>query len=550
MSDDLASPLNVFHFPPQEQGISEEERARRILVAAEHLAGQPAGVWTLWYEEKAAPLGITPEQFAELIKAQIAAREKAAAEKPAQEKLSEQRAERQRKAEAQEFREKVRAEDAAFKKSKTKAKAFADVVKLSADQHDGKIEELAKLIAEDVEALKAEFADYCAAEIADSISSDFEESWPEPVTTAELLEVLVVRINRHIIAKPHEVLIIALWIMMAWIHEATAHYSTYLVLTSPVPGCGKTTGLELIGRMVPRPYTFGAATTAIFRLIDREKPTLLGDNVDTLFQRKPDLAELFMFAYTRGVRIPRMEKINGEWITVWYDPFCPKAVTLIGTNLPEPLISRSIVIELWKMKLGETVEKVDPLNPELIDEFKTLRRKLRRWTDDHADTLKAARPAMPTAFINRPADIWILAWAIADTAGADWAQQARDAAERLSEERIVEPSWLERLVSEFWTLFVEPPDKEKVLDRIPSEDLAKRLTADHLSIWNDYGRGHPVTQREIAALLRKLHVHPRGISIGKRRVKGYYAGDFFQKQVFERILGRDPDIRSRKRKAR
>jgi hypothetical protein len=145
MSDDLASPRNVFHFPPQEQGISEEERARRILVAAEHLAGQPAGVWTLWYEEKAALLGITPEQFAELIKAQIAAREKAAAEKLAQEKLSEQRAERQRKADAQDFREKVRAEDAAFKKSKTKAKAFADIVKLSADQHDGKIEELAKL---------------------------------------------------------------------------------------------------------------------------------------------------------------------------------------------------------------------------------------------------------------------------------------------------------------------------------------------------------------------------------------------------------------------
>jgi hypothetical protein len=133
---------------------------------------------SLWYEEKAKNFGIAPEQFAELIKAQIAAREKAAAEKLTQEKLSEQRAERHRKTEAQEFREKARAEDAAFKKSRTKAKVFADIVKLSADQHDGKIEELAKLIAEDVEALKAEFADYCAAEIADSISSDFEESWP------------------------------------------------------------------------------------------------------------------------------------------------------------------------------------------------------------------------------------------------------------------------------------------------------------------------------------------------------------------------------------
>jgi hypothetical protein len=73
----------------------------------------------------------------------------------------------------------------------------------------------------------------------------------------------------------------------------------------------------------------------------------------------------------------------------------------------------------------------------------------------------------------------------------------------------------------------------------------KRLTADELSIWHEYGRGHAVTVREVAALLRKLHVHPRGIAIGERRIKGYYASDLFQKQIFERILGRDPLLRSR-----
>jgi hypothetical protein len=524
-----------------------DERARRILAEATRLANLAPGEWKLWYAGKAKEFDIASEQFAELIAAQIEDRDAKAKAKLAAERLSEQRAERQRKVEAQEFREKAREEDTAFKKSKVKSKTFADTIKLPADQQDGKLEELAKLIAEDVDALKAEFADYCAAEIDDGTPSDFEDSWPDPVTTVELLETLVVRINRHIIAKPHEVLIIALWIMLCWVHEAAAHYSPYLVFTSPVPGCGKTESLNLVGRLTPRSHNFGAATAAIFRVIDREKPTLLGDNVDTLFQRKPDLTELFLLAYTRGMRIPRQEKIQGEWVTVWYDPFCPKAVTLVGTNLPEALISRSIVIELWKIKAGETVEKVDPLNPELMDEFKTLRRMLRRWADDHAAALKAARPAKPPAFIARPADNWILQWAIADTAGAEWGQQARDAAERLSEAGIVEPSWLERLVSEFWILFVEPPDKAAPLERVPSADLVKRLTDDPVSVWCDYGRGHPVTQREVAALLRKLHVHPR--PIGKRRVKGYYAHDLFQKQVFERILGRDPLIRSRSESA-
>jgi hypothetical protein len=539
MSDDT-SQAEIVHFPPHEQ-ISEEERNRRIVLEANRLANLSPGERQVWYRGKAEQLGIEPDKLAELVKEKIAAGEKAAAEKLTQEKLSEQRAERKRKTEAQAFRAKVREEDSAAKKTKVKSKAFAEIVKLPADEHDAKLEELSKLIAEDAEALKAEFAEYCAAEIASDATSGFEEAWPDPVTAAQLLEELIACIGRHIIVKPHEVLIIALWILMSWIHEETAHYSPYLVLTSTVPGCGKTTLLKLLGLLTPRPYSFGAATAAsVFRVIDREKPTLLGDNVDTLFKRKPDLEEIFLIAHTRGWKIPRAEKINGEWTTRWFDPFCPKALTLIGTDLPEALVDRSIIIELWKMKPGETVAKVSQLDSELMDAFKTFRRKARRWADDHAKTLATAKPTMPAAFIARPADIWVLLWTIADAAGDEWGQLARNAAERLSEEGIVEPSWIERLVQELWTVFVEERH-----NRIPSKELIKQLTADELSIWHEYGRGHSITQREVAALLRrKLHIHPRGIAIGKRRVKGYYATDFFQKQVFERILGRDPLLRS------
>jgi hypothetical protein len=65
----------------------------------------------------------------------------------------------------------------------------------------------------------------------------------------------------------------------------------------------------------------------------------------------------------------------------------------------------------------------------------------------------------------------------------------------------------------------------------------------------EYGRGHKVTQREVAALLRRVHVYPRPISIGGRiRLKGYIAADLREKQIFERILGRDPYIRTLKRR--
>jgi hypothetical protein len=406
---------------------------------------------------------------------------------------------------------------------------------------------LADELEEDIDELKAEFVEYCAEDSSSTAPSDWdEESWPEPVTTVVVLEELIARINAHIVAKPHEVLIIALWVLMAWIHETAAHYSVYLVATSPIPGCGKTTLIvEVVGRLTPRACCGGAPTAAgIFHLVDREKPTLINDNVDTLFQRKPEVTELYLLAHTRGIKIPRAVQIGGERHTRWYDPFCPKACSLVGTNLPEALIGRSILIELWRLKPGEKVEKVDPLDPELMEKFKTLRRKLQRWGDDHATTLKGAKPTVPPAFVNRPADNWTLLWAIADLTGGDWGRLARDAAERLSLDELVEPSWLERLVQELWVIFVEPRDKKKKRDRIPSAELVKRLTEDPTSVWCDYGRGYKVTQREVAALLGKLHIYPRGIAIGKQRVKGYYAEDFFKKQIFERILGRDPLPRS------
>jgi len=528
---------NVVQFPH-----ADEERNRRIMAEATRLANGAPGEWKIWYKDKAKDFGIEAEQFAELIEAQIAARAQATAEKAAADKLGEQRAERERKVAAQAFRAKVRDEDAAAKKTKTKTKAFADIAKMPVEQHDRELEELAKLITEDVETLKAEFTDYYSAEIASSITpSDTEESWPDPVTTVQLLEELIACTNKHIIAKPHEILVVALWIMLCWVHEEVVLCSPYLVATSAVPGCGKTTAfLGLLEQLTPRPFSCGSATAAsVFRLVDSVKPTLLCDNVDTTFKRKPDLTELFLLAHTRGMKIPRVAKIRGELVTVWFDPFSPKSATLVGVDLPEALISRSIIIKLWKMKQGETVEKISRFNPELMDAFKTLRRKLQRWANDHVEALKTARPTMPAAFINRPADLWILIWAIADMANDEWGQLARNAAERLSEEGIVEPSWLERLTEEFWTVFVE-----KRRDRIPSEDLVKQMTVDNLSIWHDYGRGHSVTQREVAALLRKLQIYPRGIAVGKRRVKGYYADDFFQKQIFERILGRDPLLRS------
>ena len=239
----------VVQFP---HDVSEEERNHRIMAEVTRLANLAPDEWKIWFERSAERLGIEPNILAELVEALIEDREKKTREAQAEARLAENRAERLRKTEHDRQREQQRIEDAAKSKAKEKAKAFADIVKFPSDQHEAKLAELGKKLDEDVASLTAEFAEYCSVEAPSAggaVSMSGIEPWAEPVTTAVVLEELIARINQHIKAKPHEVLAIALWVLMAWAHEAAAHYSVYLVATAPKDDCGKTTLIiEVVGR--------------------------------------------------------------------------------------------------------------------------------------------------------------------------------------------------------------------------------------------------------------------------------------------------------------
>jgi hypothetical protein len=55
-----------------------------------------------------------------------------------------------------------------------------------------------------------------------------------------------------------------------------------------------------------------------------------------------------------------------------------------------------------------------------------------RWGADNAAALKKAAPEMPPGFENRLGDNWRLMLAIADIAGAEFPEKARDAAATIS----------------------------------------------------------------------------------------------------------------------
>src|SRR5262249_49502833 len=148
---------------------------------------------------------------------------------------------------------------------------------------------------------------------------------------------------------------------------------------------------------------------SLYRFVDHIHPTLIIDDADRLFERKPDLVHIVNVGWTRGTKIPRLDLRGNQH---WFSPFCPKVVAGVGLLLPRTTATRCIVIKLLP-KLPH--EKVDAFKHVDDDDFISLRRKLMRWSADNAAALKDARPDM-TGLNNRQAMNWNLLLAIADLA--------------------------------------------------------------------------------------------------------------------------------------
>src|SRR5262245_14454614 len=118
------------------------------------------------------------------------------------------------------------------------------------------------------------------------------EPWPEPVDMQALLNELTAQLRRYVVVHDDAAIAITLWMAFAWVHEIAVH-SPLLIITSAEPDSGKSTLLGVLGFLTPRPYSAVELTGAnIYRIVDHLHPTLLIDEADQLFHRKPALAEV------------------------------------------------------------------------------------------------------------------------------------------------------------------------------------------------------------------------------------------------------------------
>jgi putative DNA primase/helicase len=341
------------------------------------------------------------------------------------------------------------------------------------------------------------------------------EPWPEPVDGADLLDRLTDLIASHLVLPKWAAEAIALWIMHAHAHDCFG-ISPILGVTSPTPECGKTTSLTLIGGLVPRALPASNITTAaLFRAVEKWRPTLLIDEADTFLNNSDEMRGVLNSGHQRANAYV-IRAVGDDHEPTRFRTWSPKAIALIG-KLPPTLASRAIHIELRRKTAGETVR---PLRADRLDHLRPLCRQAARWAADNASRVSTIDPDMPATLSGRAADNSRPLIAIADVAGGYWPARARQAAEELGGSRGEQTASV-MLLEDIQRIFAD-----ESIDRIPSQELTTKLARMEDRPWVEWRNDKPVTPRQVAKLLEQFKVRPETIRIGNGTVKGYMLKDF------------------------
>jgi putative DNA primase/helicase len=343
------------------------------------------------------------------------------------------------------------------------------------------------------------------------------EPWPEPVELNGLLDGVVSRIRTHLAMTEHDAVAMALWCVHAHAH-AGAQVSPILAFVSPEKRCGKSTALTITAGLSPRPLPASNITAAaVFRAVEKLRPTLLIDEADTFIGENEGLRGVLNSGHTRSMA--SVVRLVGDNYDIGkFSTWSPKAIAMIG-ELPSTLADRAVTVRLRRKQAEDPVA---PLRLDRLSGLRTYARQLARWAQDNMETLETADPTVPAGLNDRAADNWRPLLAIADLAGTAWAQRARTAARALAgAEPDASPGVL--LLEDLRQLF-----REGDAEKLGSKYLISRLIDREDRPWPEWRNGHPLTPRAMARLLKPFGVEPMQWRVGPDVTRGYAAEAFVE----------------------
>lgn len=346
-----------------------------------------------------------------------------------------------------------------------------------------------------------------------------------------LISDLVGFIGSYVVMSPEKLLTVALWIVHT--HCINSFEQTpYLAVTSPEKQCGKSRLLEILDLLVARSWmAITPSEAVVYRHVDNTCPTLLLDEVDTIFNprtadRYEGLRALLNNGHRRGAKVPRC--IGTKQKIVEFSTFCPKVLAGIGT-LPDTVADRSIPIRLERKTRDDQVARF--IRREVQPHAETLFERIETWADKNAAGLEGAVPAMPDELSDRMQEGCEPLVAIADA--LNFGVEGRKAlvglltGERLDDQE----SMRLRLLRDLKAIFDKRPGSPSAF----TESLIRELYAIEESGWSSYyARGFEA--RDLASLLRHYGIRSTTVRVkGKGDPAKGYRRDDLQK-AWERYL--------------
>jgi hypothetical protein len=350
-----------------------------------------------------------------------------------------------------------------------------------------------------------------------------------------LIPELLAFIARFLVVTDAQRLVLALWIVHTHLIEHV-HQTPYLAITSPEPECAKSRVLEILRLFVARPWLISTPSTAvIYRQVHAKTPTLLWDEIDTVFNPQTakyhqDLRALLDDGHRRdGAMVPRAANFGKD--VEHFNVFCAKALAGIGT-LPDTIASRAIYVRMQRKAKAEHVEKFKHRDVE--PEAEPLRERIAEWAEEYGRAVEDARPVMPDGLSDRMEEGCEPLVAIADLLGCG--EEARAAlVELLAGDRLdTHESMRMRLLrdlDQIWSAAEQRIGKRilGIHTHVLISQLWKLDTAPWLTY---YGRG--LSAKDIADLLKQYGIESKQVKYLGKSAKGYRRDDLWP--VFERYV--------------
>jgi hypothetical protein len=359
-------------------------------------------------------------------------------------------------------------------------------------------------------------------------------------TLARLLDDIRSHITMFIaFGSEHAPVAVALWVAHCYV-VASAAIAAYLRIRSAAEESGKSTLLEVLHQLL-RSHGINAVSVSpsvVYRLREKVGPVavLLDETDNGLAKRQDDSARdllaIVNAGYRRSATVYRTEGRSFEPRA--FKCFGPAAIAGIG-YLEPTTESRCIPTIMPRAPRGSLKRfigfKVEPAANRLAD-------RLDAWaTSEVIDMLRDASPSYPTELRDRHVEVWWNLFAIADLAGGEWPEAAREAALALHLRDDNESSYS---VGVLLLAHIERAFDEAEADRLPTAKLLELLASNEEGPWGNWwgaelNRDGP-PRAAAADLARKLKAFPKpdGKPIKPRTIRmpdgstprGYQREDF------------------------